>query len=312
MDRPLLILDGGMGHLLMEKGVGGGPNKKKLFAGGGLANLNEPKVVISLHESFIEAGADVITTNNFGLTPASLEASGLGESLSQYIEAAGLVAWEAAHTKHGAVLVAGCLPPLTLAYANIDVREAELHQPIYNQIVEALLPNVDLFLCETMATEAQTWAAASAASASGKPFWISWTLADQEGPPVLRGSGEPLEHAIKRMCTFPGLHALLLNCCAPQVISTALQVMRKATPPHIRIGAYPNGFKTSTSEWLSEGHTSGVLAPPEDYDENGMLTPQAAGKHAVQWVRAGASIVGGCCGLGPPHIQAISKAVKAL
>jgi S-methylmethionine-dependent homocysteine/selenocysteine methylase len=63
---------------------------------------------------------------------------------------------------------------------------------------------------------------------------------------------------------------------------------------------------------LSEGHTSGVLAPSEDYDEKGMLTPEAAGKHAVQWVRAGASIVGGCCGLGPSHIQAIAKAVKAL
>lgn len=82
------------------------------------------------------------------------------------------MAWEAAHTNHKDVLVAGCLPPLTLAYANVDTEEAELQQPIYNQIVEALLPNVDLFLCETMATEAQTWAAASAASASGKPFWV--------------------------------------------------------------------------------------------------------------------------------------------
>jgi S-methylmethionine-dependent homocysteine/selenocysteine methylase len=82
------------------------------------------------------------------------------------------VAWEAAHAGQKDVLVAGCLPPLTTAYENVDVREAELQQPIYNEIVAALLPNVDLFLCETMATEAQTWAAASAASASGKPFWV--------------------------------------------------------------------------------------------------------------------------------------------
>lgn len=44
---------------------------------------------------------------------------------------------------------------------------------------------------------------------------VSWTLADQEGPPVLRG-GEALDHVVKRVSSLPGLHALLLNCCAPQ------------------------------------------------------------------------------------------------
>lgn len=82
----LLILDGGMGHLLLEKGLGGGPNKEKLFAGGALLNLQDPATVVSLHRDYIRAGADVITTNNFGLTPASLEAAGLAGSLRQYTE----------------------------------------------------------------------------------------------------------------------------------------------------------------------------------------------------------------------------------
>lgn len=64
------------------------------------------------------------------------------------------------------------MPPLGPAYVDVGLREAELQQPIYYEIVDALLPHVDLFLCETMASDTQTWAAASAASASGKPFWV--------------------------------------------------------------------------------------------------------------------------------------------
>lgn len=64
------------------------------------------------------------------------------------------------------------MPPLGPAYLDVSLQEAELQQPIYYEIVDALLPHVDLFLCETMASGDQTWAAASAASASGKPFWV--------------------------------------------------------------------------------------------------------------------------------------------
>ncbi len=84
-----------------------------------------------------------------------------------------MVAWQAAHgTADRQALVAGSLPPLKEAYQKTDLGDAEIQQPIYEQIAAALVPHVDLLLCETMATLPQTWAAATAASASGKPFWV--------------------------------------------------------------------------------------------------------------------------------------------
>ncbi len=88
-------------------------------------------------------------------------------------QAAGLVAWEAAHgDAERPALVAGSLPPLKEAYQTTDLGDAEIQQPIYEQIAAALAPHVDVLLCETMATLSQTWAAATAASATGKPFWV--------------------------------------------------------------------------------------------------------------------------------------------
>lgn len=61
---------------------------------------------------------------------------------------------------------------------------------------------------------------------------------------------------------------------------------------------------------LSKGHTTGVEAPAEQYDADGMILPEAAALHAVEWIEAGASVIGGCCGMGPAHISAIARAVK--
>jgi homocysteine S-methyltransferase len=207
------------------------------------------------------------------------------------------------------VLVAGSLPPLRESYrAAAGLADFELMQPQYNELAGALKPYCDLLLCETLASVAEGLAAATAASASGLPWWVSWTVEDRQDAPLLR-SGEPLAAAVEAVAQLPGLAALLVNCSCPQAVGAALPVLAAAAPPGVLVGGYANGFKTTTSEWLAAGSSSRppLALPEEEYDAGGIILPEAYARHAARWRQLGAGIVGGCCGVGPAHIAELRK-----
>ena len=83
------------------------------------------------------------------------------------------------------------------------------------QIASTLAPHVDLLICETMASSMEAKYAATAASATGLPFWVALTLEDS--PAAVLRSGEPLQEAVQGIAEIPGLAAVLINCSAPQV-----------------------------------------------------------------------------------------------
>lgn len=83
------------------------------------------------------------------------------------------------------------------------------------QIAATLAPHVDLLICETMASSMEAKYAATAASATGLPFWVAVTIEDS--PAAVLRSGEPLQEAVQGIAELPGLAAVLINCSAPQV-----------------------------------------------------------------------------------------------
>jgi len=118
---------------------------------------------------------------------------------------------------------------------------------------------------------------------------------------------------------------------------------QKALLVHVpRILAYGNAFQTTTSEWLrstntntnntadscnfinaslttvvdknqkQQPHSSFVVPPATDYDKNGCMLPEVYAKYTSEWVEAGASIVGGCCGCSPRHMQEVASKVKKM
>ncbi|KAL3135677.1 hypothetical protein ABBQ38_006150 [Trebouxia sp. C0009 RCD-2024] len=306
------IFDGGMGHLIKQKELKlaslDGQQCDKYFLVGAYANVEQPSVVEALHLEFINAGATVITTNSFAATPWALTSIGKEADLELLLQAAANVAQEAAAKAKKPVQVAGCLPPLKDSYQTVDLGTAELMQPTYMHMAATLEPLVDLFLCETLSSTAETMAAASAASMSGKPFWVSWSLEDSEH--ALLRSGESLQDAVKLVQDLPGLQAMLLNCCAPQAITAAMPKLRGWAPPHVQVGASANGFKTTTTEWLGGGTTPGMIISDGDYDADDIITPEAYARHAKQWKDLGATIIGGCCAVGPDHIKHLSSVIK--
>lgn len=143
---------------------------------------------------------------------------------------------------------------------------------------------------------------------TGKPLWVSFTLEDSAAA-ALR-SREPLADAVAPLLRHHHLEALLLNCCAPGAVAAGLPALAAAAPRGLRLGAYANGFRTTTSEWLGGGGGQELLAVDEaEYDAGGLITPDAYAAHARRWRAAGAGVVGGCCGVGPEHMRGVAAAL---
>jgi S-methylmethionine-dependent homocysteine/selenocysteine methylase len=216
-----------------------------------------------LRPTNVPAGADVLTVNNFACTEWSLARIGQADRQLELVTAAARLARRAADDAAAAgrsVLVAGSLPPLRESYrAAAGLADFELMQPQYNELAGALKPYCDLLLCETLASVAEGLAAATAASASGLPWWVSWTVEDRQDAPLLR-SGEPLAAAVEAVAQLPGLAALLVNCSCPQAVGAALPVLAAAAPPGVLVGGYANGFKTTTSGGAAAGAVTGRRA----------------------------------------------------
>jgi S-methylmethionine-dependent homocysteine/selenocysteine methylase len=118
--KAVKLLDGGMGHLLRRMGVRieGEIGSQRRFLGVALANTEQPNLVRDAHLAYIDAGSDVITTNNYAIVPATLELCDEKEyDLDELIVESALRAKEAVQARPGCgVQVAGSLPPLKASY----------------------------------------------------------------------------------------------------------------------------------------------------------------------------------------------------
>ena len=295
--RPL-VLDGGMGHLLKQMGIKieGEVGTLSRFLGVALANTEQPELVEAAHVAYIDAGADVITTNNYAVIPGCLKlcedvsAEDVDAKVRTLLAAAGRAARAAVDARPGlGVRVAGCLPPLAESYRADKVGAFEANREQYAVIAEGLAPYADLYVCETMSTAAEAAAAAAAACAvdGDRPVWVSWTLRD--GSPELR-SGESIEAALAALGdagVLDSVEGFLFNCSTPEVTSKAIPILKALAPEGATIGAYANGFVTAECGC-------------GDYRD---LGPEEYAAFAEAWVASGASAVGGCCGIFPPHID---------
>ncbi len=168
----VILTDGGMGQELVRRSA-----SKPTPLWSARVLIDEPDLVRDLHVEFIEAGAKVITINTYAATPERLAREGVGEMFER-LQKAGIDLARQARDTAGDVAIAGCLPPLFGSYApKLTISYADT-LAIYRRIVAEQADHVDLFLCETMASAEEAHAAATAACESGKPVWVSWTLAD--------------------------------------------------------------------------------------------------------------------------------------
>ena len=293
-ESTVTVLDGGMGGEIQSRL----PNATHgLWSATAL--IEQPQMVEDIHREYIDAGAEVITTNTYSTIPSYLEKAGLGARWLELTRLAARLARQEADAAPRRVRVAASLPPLEESYRADLVPAAAEARPVYERMVAAMVDEADLFLCETMssAQEAHNAASAAVAHGQGKPVVVSWTL--DETPGAGLRSGESVSEAVARLDGLP-IAAFLFNCTHPEAIEAGLAELRPLTDKPI--GCYPNRLNRVPDGWaLDNNLVTGLRAdlPAELYVES-----------ILRCVQLGATIVGGCCGIGPADIAALVKRLR--
>ncbi len=286
---PLTLLDGGMGQELVHRS---GLAPTDLWST--RIMIERPDLVRAVHDDFFAAGAQVATTNSYAIHRDRLRPAGIEDRFEALHQLACEIACRSRDAV-GAGQVAGALGPLGWSYSHDGAPPADQTAGLYDEICRIQAPFVDLFIIETIASIAQAQGALAGAAGHGKPVWLGLTVDDADGTRLR--SGEPLSAALAAIAT-DAPDAVLINCSIPEAVSQALPVLAMAG---LLFGAYANGFVKISPDFMKKGSTVTALSARVD------LGPPAYADHAARWIAHGATIVGGCCEVGPAHIEELAR-----
>lgn len=294
------VLDGGFATELERRGVSiAGP----LWSARALSEA--PEAVLAVHGSYLEAGADVLSTGSYQVSSRGYAAVGLGpeaarEAAAEALRASVRLAREAA--AHTPAWVAASLGPYGAALANGAefhgrygfASAAEQHRALvefHAERIEVLAEiDADLLAFETVPSLAEARAIAEAIQAVPTVgAWLSITCRDG----VHTAHGEPVRECAAFLDAVPQVLAVGVNCIAPGLVSRLLGELRAGTSKPLL--AYPNsgeGWDAGQRRWTG-------VADVETY-----------GAMAREWFAAGAQAVGGCCRTGPAHVRAVVRAFR--
>ncbi len=288
------LLDGGMGQELLAR-TGAEPT--------GLWStqvmIDEPDAVRAIHTDYFAAGATIATTNTYAIHRDRLENTAYAAHFEALHRQALELAVEA-RDAHGSGLVAGALGPLGWSYKADLAPPSRQAAGLYAEIVEVHDPLVDLYILETMSGVDQARGGLMGTKDTEKPVWLALSVDDDDGTRLR--SGEPLSDIAPLLSEYD-VAAVLLNCSRPEAIGQGLPVLAEFGPPY---GAYANGFSSIAEGFRHAGATVRSLETRVD------LGPMEYADFVDEWLALGATIVGGCCEVGPAHISEISTRLKRL
>ncbi|MGR3807022.1 homocysteine S-methyltransferase family protein [Pasteurella testudinis] len=286
------LLDGGMGRELLRIGA---PFQQPEWSA--LALIEAPHWVTQAHRNFLEAGADIITSNSYACVPFHLGKERFVQQGAELVALAARLAHEAA-AAYPNRRVAASMPPVAGSYRP-DLFNVQQASAVWQMFIEQQQAYADLWLGETMSSSAEAALLLQLLANQTKPIWISFTLDDSAlDTPTLR-SGETLTEALEQL-NLKQVEAILFNCSIPEVMQSAVQTLKQwleAQSLTIKIGVYANGF----SPQANKGAANEGLSELRDLSEDEYRT------YAETWRQAGAEIIGGCCGITPQHIARLNQ-----
>ena len=255
------LLDGGVGSELIRLGLERRPGV-----------IHGPEVTRKVHENYLGAGVDLLTTDSFTTNRYILRRFGHPEGrMAEYTRQAVEIAREARDRLNPRVLIVGSMSGP--GFENIEREYADQAEALAEGGVDVVQPEYTSFInCAP---------AVRGASRSGLPVFLGIRHVTENG---LLDTGHTLQEVIDSLDgDLPD--AILLMCSSPEAISSSLPVLRQAFDG--AIGAYAN-----------------IL---DRWDE---LTPERYSEFGREWIRDhGAQIIGGCCGTRPEHIAGLRAAL---
>jgi homocysteine S-methyltransferase len=292
MTTAITLLDGGMGQELIRRSSAAKPHPLWSLQ----VMMDEPELVANVHRDFCLAGARVICLNTYSVTRHRLQMGSALPDLPELLKHAGDLARAGIQASGlSGIDIVASLPPLTASYLQQSPLSPEQMKDEYKELMELQRYHVDGFLAETLSSIAEGEAVLLAAQEADTGVHLAFTVQDEDGTRLR--SGELLEDAL-RVCVPLKPLSIILNCSVPEAIDQGLPLLAVATKT---FGAYANGFHSITA--LKPGGTVDVLSAREE------LTPAVYTEMALQWLDVGASILGGCCEVGPAHIEALAAGI---
>jgi len=278
-----LLMDGAMGTRLIQKGM-------KSDVVPEIMNLEKPDIVLEVHQEYLAAGADAITTNTFGGTRLKLKKAGIAHLTAKVNQMACKIARQAAGKTH---FVAGDIGPsgeMLEPFGTLNLNEAvEIFQEQAHLLAES---GVDCFIIETMYDVRECQAAIQGIkNVSDLPVFATMTFEkNPNGFYTIMGNFAPDS---MQMLAQTGADAVGANCSigSDSMVELA-KIIRKSTTLPVVI--QPN---------------AGI---PEIRDV-GMVYPESPAEYArnLKAIRdLGVEIIGGCCGTTPEYIQAIRQLIS--
>lgn len=290
----ITILDGGMGQELIHRY---GKPPTPLWSTHVM--MHEPDLVGIIHDDYFAAGAQVATTNSYAIHRDRLQRHDAehGSNLESQFTALHQTACDIAkkaRDKNNGGMIAGSLGPLGFSYRPDLSFPPEEAAEVFAEIVKIHEPDVDFHLIETVSSIEHAKGALMGASISSKPTWLALTVKDEDGTKLR--SGEDIS-MIKPLIEEFSPKAVMINCSTPEAVSQAIPTVAKLNTP---FGAYANGFTFITSDF-TKTETVDALEARNDLGSNEYAD------FCQTWVDMGATIIGGCCEVGPAHIAEMKR-----
>ncbi|MDJ0813047.1 MAG: homocysteine S-methyltransferase [Woeseiaceae bacterium] len=265
---------------------------------------SNPRALVDATRAYLDAGARIVATASYQASRKGLMAAGhTGEQADQLILDSVSLARRACdeyladNPDAEPALVAASIGPYgavvhdgseyTGAY---DISDEDLRAFHEERLALLDTSDADLFACETIPSGREAEILADLLGRVSKPAWVSFSCLD--GSHLVDGT--PLATAAGHFTARDGVMALGVNCVPPEIVLAAIETLRE-TAPGKAIVVYPNSGETYRSE---------------DNSWHGTSTPLQCEQAAAEWVAAGASLVGGCCRIGPEQIAAMSQSVN--
>lgn len=317
MAERILILDGAMGTMIQRHKLEEEDYRGERFADwesplkgmNDLLVLTQPEIIAGIHKQYLEAGADIIETNNFNATSSDLVRYNLQDYAYELNVAAATLARECADeysTADKPRFVAGVLGPnQKTASVSVDVNDPGARAISFDELVEdyslatrgLIEGGVDIILIETIFDTLNAKAAVFAVktvfdeelASKGKPelpIMLSGTITDASGRTLTGQVTEAFYNSLRHAKPV----SFGLNCAlGPEDLRQYVQELSRIS--EVSVSAHPN---------------AGLPNELGEYD----LTPEEMADHIREWADSGfLNIVGGCCGSSPDHIRAIADAV---
>ena len=297
--KSIKIMDGGMGQLLLEKGM---ISKGTLWSAGALVDEKYHDLLIDCHLSYINSGADVIVTNTFSCRKFRLKENNIEDQFKYLNKKACELAIQAKQISKKNVLIAGSLPSQRDTYVS-DVRsDYEIENDITEQ-TEILSEYVDFFYLDVVSSIKEIKIASKIANDLKKNVVVGvHTKKDGKLP-----SGENLQNLLNNGINENCI-GIIFACVSPEIAEKSIRIINECKIPFgVKVNLWkieePTSIKTFNTAKPQEIGTN----PNISFGKRDDITNKDFYEFSKKIIGMGATILGGCCETNPQHIQEISK-----